>query len=181
MWPIARAGEQLRPGVAIERLLERVHRTTASRLGAGVPIGEAFDPDRWAEELRVDFLDRPRVARLIVEALATAIGDARDLIDLRDGLTRFWREAEEIAEAVSRSQPREPWLVVEVFAPSYATLYVYPAAADQWRSHLASRPWRNLAAWFHATSHATAVAATDHADVVAKALRPAMNPPAPAV
>lgn len=62
--------------------LRRVERTTATRVGAGVPIADAWDGERWRRELEDDLADTPELAGHLLAGVRANLREVETAADV---------------------------------------------------------------------------------------------------
>lgn len=143
-WVIRKA---VAPPTTVEALadfFDRLDRVVPSRLGAGQSIGRAFGPERWARELEGDLIDRPRMARAIVDRIATRVAAVTTIDEWRAALSDLRGRTLDLAELVE-GQPVQasPHIVYRLYSANGALLYVgiTDRGPRRWVEHARTKPW----------------------------------------
>lgn len=143
---------EARPTTSIlEDFFDRMDRCVTPRMGAGKPIASALDPARWTAELAGELLERPRLAREIVDRIVTRTAHVRTIEEFRDHLEVLRQQSVRLAYVIDEAEPDpRPHVLYRLFSESGVLLYIgiTDRGPRRWVEHARSKTWFGSVARF---------------------------------
>lgn len=157
---------------------DRLGRVIPSRMGAGQPIEQAFNATRWARELEGDLLERPALARAIVERVERRLEGTRSVGQCRERLAELNAAAPRIAHLIAGTEEAvSPHVLYRLFTVGGALLYVgiTDRGPRRWVEHARTKTWFGAVARFEIERCPTREAAVRREREAIEAERPIYN------